>query len=113
MQTLETRRGQRRHAGLVHPSCLKGSFLSAVTTDPAGAPAGRKTEEDQAGAGEPGGAPLRGDPGGQSPGAALRLMAAHAHPDDESSNGAATMAPYARHGLDPPALTPTRAHRRA
>ncbi len=71
-----------------------------MTTDPAGAPAGRKTEEDQAGAGEPGGAPLRGDPGGQSPGAALRLMAVHAHPDDESSKGAATMARYAREGVD-------------
>ncbi len=30
--------------------------------------------------------------------AALRLMAVHAHPDDESSKGAATMARYAREG---------------
>jgi mycothiol S-conjugate amidase len=30
----------------------------------------------------------------------LRLMAVHAHPDDESSKGAATMARYAREGID-------------
>jgi mycothiol S-conjugate amidase len=30
----------------------------------------------------------------------LRLMAVHAHPDDESSKGAATMARYAREGVD-------------
>src|SRR5690606_27086118 len=30
----------------------------------------------------------------------LRLMAVHAHPDDESSKGAATMALYAAQGVD-------------
>lgn len=30
----------------------------------------------------------------------LRLLAVHAHPDDESSKGAATMAMYARQGVD-------------
>ena len=30
----------------------------------------------------------------------LRLMCVHAHPDDESSKGAATMAKYAREGVD-------------
>src|ERR1044071_7760077 len=30
----------------------------------------------------------------------LRLMAVHAHPDDESSKGAATMARYAEEGID-------------
>ena len=30
----------------------------------------------------------------------LRLMAVHAHPDDESSKGAATMAKYVREGVD-------------
>src|ERR1022692_4605833 len=30
----------------------------------------------------------------------LRLMAVHAHPDDESSKGAATMARYVRDGVD-------------
>ena len=30
----------------------------------------------------------------------LRLMAVHAHPDDESSKGAATMARYVREGVD-------------
>ncbi|MGH3745741.1 MAG: mycothiol conjugate amidase Mca, partial [Mycobacteriales bacterium] len=30
----------------------------------------------------------------------LRLMAVHAHPDDESSKGAATMAKYVRDGVD-------------
>jgi mycothiol S-conjugate amidase len=32
--------------------------------------------------------------------ARLRLLAVHAHPDDESSKGAATMARYAREGVD-------------
>ena len=32
--------------------------------------------------------------------AKLRLMAVHAHPDDESSKGAATMAKYVRDGVD-------------
>ena len=30
----------------------------------------------------------------------LRLMAVHAHPDDESSKGAATMARYAREDVE-------------
>ena len=30
----------------------------------------------------------------------LRLMAVHAHPDDESSKGAATMAKYAHEGVE-------------
>ena len=30
----------------------------------------------------------------------LRLMCVHAHPDDESSKGAATMARYATEGVD-------------
>jgi mycothiol S-conjugate amidase len=34
-----------------------------------------------------------------APRADLRLMAVHAHPDDESSKGAATMARYAREGV--------------
>ena len=34
------------------------------------------------------------------PAGRLRLMAVHAHPDDESSKGAATMARYARSGVD-------------
>ena len=33
-------------------------------------------------------------------GTRLRLMAVHAHPDDESSKGAATMARYAREGVE-------------
>lgn len=37
---------------------------------------------------------------GQEGDAPLRLMAVHAHPDDESSKGAATMARYAREGVD-------------
>jgi mycothiol S-conjugate amidase len=36
----------------------------------------------------------------QSPAGPLRLMAVHAHPDDESSKGAATMARYARENAD-------------
>ena len=38
---------------------------------------------------------LTGPGGGQ-----LRLMAVHAHPDDESSKGAATMARYVREGVE-------------
>ena len=37
---------------------------------------------------------------GQPGTAPLRLMAVHAHPDDESSKGAATMARYVREGVD-------------
>ena len=55
---------------------MKGTFLSAVTTDPV------ETTACQNGS------------------APLRLMAVHAHPDDESSKGAATMARYAREGID-------------
>ena len=35
-----------------------------------------------------------------TPSAPLRLLAVHAHPDDESSKGAATMAMYAASGVD-------------
>ena len=70
---------------LSRQSCKKGIVLSAVTTDPAGAPAGPETEAAEHG--QPGIAPLR-------------LMAVHAHPDDESSKGAATMARYVREGVD-------------
>jgi mycothiol S-conjugate amidase len=64
---------------------VKGTLLSAVTTDPAGANASTTTGDV-----EPA---LRAT-------APLRLMAVHAHPDDESSKGAATMARYAREGVD-------------
>jgi mycothiol S-conjugate amidase len=37
---------------------------------------------------------------GQADGGRLRLMAVHAHPDDESSKGAATMARYVREGVE-------------
>src|SRR6266571_3745884 len=40
----------------------------------------------------------RGRPLLQSNSDQLRLMAVHAHPDDESSKGAATMAKYVREG---------------
>src|SRR5258708_7008143 len=91
MRAPETGRGQRRRGrALSSQSSMKGIFLSAVTTDRAGAPAERKTEAARpadAALGEPGEAPLR-------------LMAVHAHPDDEASKGAATMARYAREGVD-------------
>src|SRR5204863_6754169 len=61
------------------------TFLSAITTDPAGRAArGVVTVPAQA----------SGSTG------KLRLMAVHAHPDDESSKGAATMARYVREGVD-------------
>jgi len=41
-----------------------------------------------------------GSPGEGLPYAGLRLLAVHAHPDDESSKGAATMVRYARSGAD-------------
>jgi mycothiol S-conjugate amidase len=66
---------------------MKGTLLSAVTTDRARAAAVPKAE-----AGEADDAARLGAP--------LRLMAVHAHPDDESSKGAATMARYAREGVD-------------
>ena len=37
----------------------------------------------------------------------LRLMAVHAHPDDESSKGAATMARYVAEGVDVHVVTCT------
>ncbi|MDR0489452.1 MAG: mycothiol conjugate amidase Mca [Propionibacteriaceae bacterium] len=37
----------------------------------------------------------------------LRLLCAHAHPDDEASKGAATMAMYVRHGFEVTVLTMT------
>ena len=66
---------------------MKGTLLSAVTTDRARAAAVPKAE-----AGEADDAARLSAP--------LRLMAVHAHPDDESSKGAATMARYAREGVD-------------
>jgi mycothiol S-conjugate amidase len=39
-------------------------------------------------------------PGLPQPGERLRLMAVHAHPDDESSKGAATMARYVSEGVE-------------
>jgi mycothiol S-conjugate amidase len=41
-----------------------------------------------------------GDHEGEPVGERLRLMAVHAHPDDESSKGAATMAKYVSEGVD-------------
>jgi mycothiol S-conjugate amidase len=59
--------------------------LSAVTTEPAGnASRSEGVTTDSSGHRDTG----------------LRLMAVHAHPDDESSKGAATMARYAREGVD-------------
>jgi mycothiol S-conjugate amidase len=43
---------------------------------------------------------MSGDARGLEVGEQLRLMAVHAHPDDESSKGAATMAKYAAEGVD-------------
>jgi mycothiol S-conjugate amidase len=48
----------------------------------------------------PGTPPAQSGPSGDGPDAGLRLLAVHAHPDDESSKGAATMVRYARCGAD-------------
>jgi mycothiol S-conjugate amidase len=61
---------------LASSSVAEGIRLSALTNDPA---------------------EITGRPPAS---AALRLMAVHAHPDDESSKGAATMARYVRDGVD-------------
>ena len=90
MQTLEPGESCDVVPGLSSQSCTKGILLPAVTTDPAGAPAGPKTEAVRPAH------PALGQPGT----APLRLMAVHAHPDDESSKGAATMARYVREGVD-------------
>ena len=45
-------------------------------------------------------APSSPAPGPPGPGERLRLLAVHAHPDDESSKGAATMARYVSEGAD-------------
>ncbi len=65
-------------------SFVKGT-LSAVTSRTAEAGARANTED--------------GDDVPR-PDAVLRLLAVHAHPDDESSKGAATLARYAREGVD-------------
>ena len=44
--------------------------------------------------------PASGLAASPGPGHGLRLMAVHAHPDDESSKGAATMARYVSEGVD-------------
>ena len=62
--------------------------MSSARTCEVSAPA--QTELDATPAGSPG-------CGGDGP---LRLMAVHAHPDDESSKGAATMAKYVREGVE-------------
>src|SRR6266567_4623011 len=61
----------------------RGSFLSAVNSDRGAAARPWTASADDNDAAE---------------GAQLRLMAVHAHPDDESSKGAATMARYVREG---------------
>lgn len=43
---------------------------------------------------------VEGDELSSEPGSRLRLMAVHAHPDDESSKGAATMAKYVAEGAE-------------
>jgi mycothiol S-conjugate amidase len=70
---------------------MKGTLLSAVTSGTAQASPGATTSRTS-----------RTEDGDDVPrsGAGLRLLAVHAHPDDESSKGAATMARYAREGVD-------------
>jgi mycothiol S-conjugate amidase len=72
---------------------IEGISLSAVTTD-----SGRLRES--AGSARDSACPETAADGVGRPGIApLRLMAVHAHPDDESSKGAATMARYVREGV--------------
>ena len=65
--------------------------MSAVTSDQDATARARTTARTGKTAASDGGAPGR---------APLRLMAVHAHPDDESSKGAATMARYVREGAE-------------
>jgi mycothiol S-conjugate amidase len=60
--------------------------LSAVTADPSRVPSAGAPGPETDGSSQPVSTPLR-------------LMAVHAHPDDESSKGAATMARYASEGV--------------
>src|SRR2546430_15056825 len=50
---------------------------------------------------------MAGDNRGLGMAEQLRLMAVHAHPDDESSKGAATMAKYVAQGVDVHVVTCT------
>ena len=61
-------------------------------------PASHTNAADRAMPGTP--AATQGWPGDGLPDTGLRLLAVHAHPDDESSKGAATMVRYARSGAD-------------
>ena len=61
-------------------------------------PASHTNAADRAMPGTP--AATSGLPGEGLPDAELRLLAVHAHPDDESSKGAATMVRYVRSGAD-------------
>ncbi len=118
MQTPE--HGEGVVPGLAITRARKESFLSAVTTDPAGTAAGPDPAaladlaalgEAEAGPGSDGddasGPEARAGGAGLGSRAPLRLMAIHAHPDDESSKGAATMARYAREGVDVLVVTMT------
>ena len=65
--------------------------MSAVNTDPVSKAARQESAVAAEAVAEESGCPYSGR---------LRLMAVHAHPDDESSKGAATMARYAREDVD-------------
>jgi mycothiol S-conjugate amidase len=72
---------------------LPGGFAVPVADEDAAATAGRPANS----AAPP---PATGPSAGGLPGTGLRLLAVHAHPDDESSKGAATMAAYVRSGAE-------------
>src|SRR5215207_6059306 len=76
-----------------------GTFPPAGVNRPAGSAAATAGVRDP---------PTRpGDNGRVTPPDELRLLAVHAHPDDESSKGAATMAKYVAEGVDVHVVTCT------
>src|SRR6266700_1944606 len=89
-------------------SAGRGGDPGAARTGPAGTPVRRAcwsrcvvlAEGCRTGAQEWSGSMMSGDARELGVGEQLRLMAVHAHPDDESSKGAATMAKYVAEGVD-------------
>src|SRR5690606_3283620 len=81
---------ERGAADEAHDGCVRAG---PATARPAVAGAGRRTRTDE----RPG---RSGWVSTSRGGERLRLMAVHAHPDDETSKGAASMAMYAAQGVD-------------
>jgi len=71
-----------------------------VNSEAASAGSGFAAERSVAATETPSESPVESPAAPPTPGRGLRLMAVHAHPDDESSKGAATMARYVSEGVE-------------